>query len=97
MDVSNNRTFSLIFEATRNCCQQFEHYIALKDRVNRAHAEYLLQRLRTWATYSGALSREGLSLDDRLERHEDIRKSVLGLLEVVFHNLEQGMCPVMST
>lgn len=79
-----------IFDATTNCFQRFENYIASNGRNNVAHAENLCQRLEIWAKYSGARARKGLSLDDRLKEHGDIQAAVLGLLDVVLQNLDQG-------
>lgn len=86
-----------IYDATSNCFQQFNYYIALNGRSNEAHAEDLRHRLEIWAKYSGARAREGLSLDDRLKEHGDIQNAVLGLLEVVLQNLDQGMFPKLVT
>jgi hypothetical protein len=80
-----------IFDATNSCFRRFGIYIALDSAKNVTHAKDLLQRLEIWAKYSGARAREGLSLDDRLKDNSDIKAAVLGLLDMVLLNLEQGM------
>ena len=79
-----------IFEAVNQCLNHFQKYITSDRPLSRRYASLLEQRLQTWAKYSGATSRKGLSLDDRLETLSDIKNAVLGLLYMVLSNLGKG-------
>ena len=80
-----------IFDKTIYCLQRFGEHISVAQPRARSHARVLAQRLEIWAKYSGATARKGLSLDDRLELHGDIRAAVLGLLDMVLINADNGI------
>lgn len=80
-----------ILDATDQCSLRFGAYVTLDNADNMTLARDLEQRLEIWAYYSGANAREGLSLDDRLKYHDDIKAAILGLLRMVYLQLGQGV------
>ena len=80
-----------IYDATLHCFQQLSSYIDVETAKNSVIAASLKQRLEVWAKYSGAMARPGLSLDDRLRDYQDIESAILGLLNLIRLQLDQGL------
>ena len=81
---------SPIFEAVKHCVKQIEVYITSDKPQSRRYAVSIQQKLEVWAKYSGATSRQGLSLDDRLNALPGVRNAVLGLLSMIATQVKQG-------
>ena len=79
-----------IHTATKLCFERFSEYIALDRPKTKPFATNLEQRLDVWVRYSGARASNGLSLDDRLETHDDVNAGVLGLLDMIRLKLDPG-------
>ncbi len=54
----------------------------------------LTHSFQLWINYTGALGAVGISLDDRLRGHPDIREMVVDLLRMLMRNLEYGSCDI---
>lgn len=55
-----------------------------------AKVQTLEQMLQLWAKHSGVDARKGMSLDDRLKDHLDLKATLIGLLELIEQKMAQG-------
>lgn len=81
---------SNIYEAKQRC---FNLITNCKDKGSPEFASDvhgLEQTLLFWAKHSSVDSREGMSLDDRLEAHQDLRATFVGLLKIIETRIEEG-------
>jgi hypothetical protein len=61
-----------------------EHESGERDAINRQERSFDL-----WIKYTGALAMVGVSLDDRLRDHTEIKEMVVELLHMVARNLQR--------
>ncbi|RSM08145.1 hypothetical protein CEP52_004871 [Fusarium oligoseptatum] len=56
-----------------------------------ARSQALEQMLLLWAKHSGVDARKGMSLDDRLKDHPDLKATFIGLLELIEQKMTQAL------
>ncbi|KAL2692427.1 hypothetical protein Neosp_002836 [[Neocosmospora] mangrovei] len=66
-----------IYHAKRLCFQRIEDCVAQNNANLTAHARPLEQMLQLWARHSGVDARKGMSLDDRLKDHPDLKTTLV--------------------
>ncbi|KAK4891260.1 hypothetical protein LTR27_010062 [Elasticomyces elasticus] len=81
------------------CLNGFDNYLADTNPASLAQtasaalnvelSRYLRKKFEIWVDWSGAMAREGYSLTDRLEAHEDILRTFTQLLSMINVSLDQ--------
>jgi len=79
-----------IFDVANLCSNLFTKYLNHPVTIQNEVAGELRDRFRMWASYIGVFAEPGLSLDDRLIFHEDVKDQVLKLLYMVQRNVQSG-------
>lgn len=95
-DYPPEATQSSIYHAKQLCFQRVEDCAAQKNAKFAAHAQALEQMLQLWAKHSGVDARKGMSLDDRLKDHPDLKTTVIGLLDLIKQKATQGTKQALS-
>ncbi|KAI8724178.1 hypothetical protein NCS52_00275500 [Fusarium sp. LHS14.1] len=77
--------------AKQLCLQRVHDCTAQQNAELAAHAKDLEQMLQLWAKHSGVDARKGMSLDDRLKDHPDLKATLIGLLELIEQKVTQAL------
>ncbi|RSL82939.1 hypothetical protein CDV31_016888 [Fusarium ambrosium] len=80
-----------IHDAKQRCFERIDDCATQKNPRFAAHAQGLEQMLQLWAKHSGVDARRGMSLDDRLKDHPDLKATVIGLLELIEQKISQAL------
>jgi len=88
--MEQGATEATIFEVASRCSDLFKDYLDSPVYIQKHVAQELRSRFNLWATYTGAFADHGMSLDDRLIFHQDVKRMVLKLLYMVQRNIQDG-------
>lgn len=80
-----------IHHAKESCFRRMDDCVAQEDPKLAAKAQAVEQILQLWAKHSGVDARRGMSLDDRLKDHLDLKATFIGLLELIEQKMAQGI------
>ncbi|KAF5713745.1 serine threonine kinase [Fusarium globosum] len=78
-----------IYEAKQRCFNLISHCKDHGSPKFAADVHGLEQTLLFWAKHSSVDSRVGMSLDDRLEAHQDLRATFVGLLKIIETRMQE--------
>lgn len=79
-----------IHHAKESCFRRIDDCLAQQNPEFVAKAQTVEQILQLWAKHSGVDARKGMSLDDRLKDHLDLKATLIGLLELIEQKMGQG-------
>ncbi|TQW10191.1 protein kinase [Cordyceps javanica] len=80
-----------IHDAKERCFRCLDDYTAHQNPKSAAHAQGLEQLLQLWAKHAGVDARMGMSLDDRLKDHPDLKTTFIGLLELIERRITEAL------
>jgi hypothetical protein len=84
-----------IRHAKESCFRRIEDCVAEQNPKLAAKAQAVEQMLQLWVKHSGVDARKGMSLDDRLKDHLDLKATFIGLLELIEQKMAQGIDGVL--
>lgn len=79
-----------IVESLDRCSKLLDALVVSGDEYTAQTAHMISHALDTWARYTGARARKGLSLDDRLKDHDDLKSSIRDLLQMIHSKTSQS-------
>ncbi|RSL39146.1 hypothetical protein CEP53_014279 [Fusarium sp. AF-6] len=82
---------SSIRHAKQLCFSRMNDYMAQGNPKFSANAQAVEQMLQLWAKHSGVDARKGMSLDDRLKDHLDLKATFIGLLDLIEQKIAQAL------
>ncbi|KAF2796626.1 hypothetical protein K505DRAFT_373045 [Melanomma pulvis-pyrius CBS 109.77] len=77
-----NRDWGIV-EYLDRCSNLFNALLISSDEYTAQTSQMISHALDVWARYTGARARKGLSLDDRLKDHDDLKGSIQDLLQMI--------------
>ncbi|EEU38356.1 uncharacterized protein NECHADRAFT_77025 [Fusarium vanettenii 77-13-4] len=80
-----------IHHAKESCFRRIDDCLAQQNPEFVAKAQTVEQMLQLWAKHSGVDARKGMSLDDRLKDHLDLKATLIGLLELIEQKMGQAL------
>jgi len=90
MELRNGRIIAAFSQA---CLDEFAKDLSTYNEIpsplppNNDLLRHYMKRFDIWVDWSGALARDGYSLDDRLKTHGDIVRTFTDLLEMIHKSI----------